>query len=301
MRLLLIATLFLTTFSIGFSSQSSAQFRFLTPLETDAADNVLVYYFDLRDRETYIQLTNIGTATSVHVQVFNASQDCNENNFFDDFTANDTHIYNLRDLQSNNGNPTGAVLPEGAYGVVFILTTGPLGTVDTTNQLVGNLRILDNSGYEYRTNAQGRASISNITNALSGTSGTFGFNIDQGTNFADIVGISYSVTIGASEVALFDIPAVFTTNILDENENIFSCSDTAFSCASFNYGINNSIPNSRDGALTCSGNTIDNGVVLFDIQEPVPNEFALFTGLNNGNGRGSMDAFLTQNLVENAP
>ena len=80
--------------------------------ETDAGDFQLVGFFDLRDRESFIQITNTDTsAQTVHIQVFNVGNLCNENNFFDAYTPNDTHTYNLRDITTNDGNPSGVVLP----------------------------------------------------------------------------------------------------------------------------------------------------------------------------------------------
>ncbi len=78
-------------------------------------------FYDLRDRDSFVQITNVFTApVRVHVQVFNVADDCNENNFFDNLTGNDTHVYNLSDIQTNDGNPSGFVLPDDAYGVVVI-------------------------------------------------------------------------------------------------------------------------------------------------------------------------------------
>ncbi|MCH6574106.1 MAG: putative sulfate/molybdate transporter, partial [Bacteroidetes bacterium] len=81
----------------------------------------LFYVFDLRDRETFLQFTyqddfELGLPLRAHVQIFDVSNNCNENNFFDTFTPNDTHIYNMRDIQTNDGNPSGVVLPDDAYG-----------------------------------------------------------------------------------------------------------------------------------------------------------------------------------------
>ena len=56
----------------------------------------------------------------------------------------------MRDILTNDGNPSGVVLPDGAYGFVSIL---PFGEEDA--DIIGNMRILDENGYEYRTNAIG--------------------------------------------------------------------------------------------------------------------------------------------------
>ena len=84
--------------------------------ESDIAEDSAIYFFDLRDRETYIQLTNVlANDITVHIQIFDVNNDCIENNFFDTYTGNDTHVYNLRNILTNNGNPSGVVLPDNAY------------------------------------------------------------------------------------------------------------------------------------------------------------------------------------------
>ena len=119
-------------------------------VETDNGSDVLIGFFDLRERETYIQITNSNTdptGNNIHIQIFNVANLCNENNFFDFYTPNDTHVYNLRDIVTNNGAPSGIVLPSDAYGIVVVTFIDGEG--------IGNLRIEDANGYEYRTNLNG--------------------------------------------------------------------------------------------------------------------------------------------------
>ena len=70
------------------------------------------------------------------------------------------------------------------------------------------------------------------------------------------------------------------------------------SVVSFEYGINNAIPHSKGGELLCPGNNISEGFVrlthILD-GDGVDDDGISFIGLNNGNGRGSMDAFWLQN------
>ncbi len=125
----------LTLILIPVKDAYSGAENFLYHNETDAgAGNspfgALVYFFDLRERETYIQLTypaidprsgeHTGSPATAHVQIYDVSNNCNENNFFDVYTVNDTHVYNMRDIQTNDGNPSGVVLPQDAYGIVTI-------------------------------------------------------------------------------------------------------------------------------------------------------------------------------------
>ena len=70
--------------------------------------------------------------------------------------------------------------------------------------------------------------------------------------------------------------------------------------ASFEYGINNAIPHSKGGELLCPGNNIAEGFVDLN-QIPVngsefTTNFLAYVGLNNGNGRGSMDSIVVDNF-----
>jgi len=301
--------------------------------ETDNSDVFgLTYYFDLRERETFIQFTNVDSNSPAiaHIQIFNVGNLCNENNFFDNYTINDTHVYNMRDILTNDGNPSGVDLPENAYGIVIITAVSSLGELERSPDMIGNFRVADNSGYEYRTNAQ------SVTNGFS-EEGTlppnefysFNFNSNGGITLSDVVGITYSFTdieedeaIEATALPPQAIFSPFDIDIYDLNEVPFSCRDIIFSCvndenplleevlaiagtanvASFEYGINNALPHSKGGELLCPGNIISDGVVVLR-PEPYPNtqefeniipNFPLFVGyigLNNGNGRGSMDSF----------
>ena len=76
------------------------------------------------------------------------------------------------------------------------------------------------------------------------------------------------------------------------------------SVASFEYGINNAIPQSKGGELLCPGNIISEGFVtlnpglqVFTSQFDFP-FFLGFVGLNNGNGRGSFDSFWVFNFCQ---
>lgn len=315
--------------------------------ETDSAVPVLFYFFDLRDRETFIQLTNpdlfifndfspspgpTGLDATAHIQIFDVSNNCNENDFFDIYTPGDTHVYNMRDIQTNDGNPSGVDLPDGAYGIVSVTMSLPI--IVTQNFLagaapIGNLRIIDNNGYEYRTNAQAPASLfGDVNNSIFYS---FNFNQEGGVSLSDVIGITLARvdTQQFFEWIAEPVQAIFSPldiDIVNNNETIFSCRDILFSCvdednplleellsiagtasvASFEYGINNTIPHSRGGELLCPGNNIGEGTVILRAK-PYPNTkefndltvifnsippfFAGYVGLNNGNGRGSFDSF----------
>jgi len=61
-------------------SFSGGDFR--NPL-SDSPDSTLFGFFDLRERETFIQVTNVDTGpagNNVHIQIYDVSNNCNENN-----------------------------------------------------------------------------------------------------------------------------------------------------------------------------------------------------------------------------
>ena len=169
---------------------------------TDRDPFQLYAFFDLRDRESFFQVTNVnnpegfslGQNITVHVQIFNVGNDCIENNFFDVYTPNDTHTYNLRNIVTNDGNPSGVILPENAYGIVVVSQVvsqgGPF--VMGPGSLIGNFRVIDDLGYEYRTNAVGISNLDEQTGFgfLAGENEyTFNYNTKGGVTLADVVGI----------------------------------------------------------------------------------------------------------------
>lgn len=285
--------------------------------ETDSGDYQSIGFFDLRERESFVQITNTSQIpASIHVQIFNVDNNCNENNFFDIYTGNDTHIYNLRDITTNDGNPSGIVLPDNAYGIVAF-SYRPINEVRNPF-MIGNLRISDNNGYEYRTNLQGIGVQESFDD--SGVN-TFNFDSNSGVILSDIIGISIeNAGSGDDEVFAANILEVWTqvdVDIYDLNEVPFSCRDVTFSCvnennplyeqlleetgtsvANIEFGINNAIPHSRGGELLCPGNNISNGFVRIieeDQSGEIDDVFTMFVGLNNGNGRGSFDSVWGQN------
>lgn len=287
---------------------------------TDESGFILYSFFDLRDRESFVQVTNVdsGNAT-VHVQIWDVSNNCNENNFFDNYTPADTHIYNMRDILTNDTNPSGVVLPEGAYGFVTVgVVTSAGGSFDNSGNLVGNFRIEDNNGYEYRTNSvfpepQG------IDSSFA-TPITFNFNTEGNINLSDVVGLVVNIEFSDGEVLaanLIDNWVSYDVDIYDLNEVPFSCRNVIFACtdqnnpllegllefsgdasvASFEYGINNAIPHTKGGELLCPNNIVSEGFVTLEFITRNNSSFFGFTGLNNGNGRGSMDSWWHPNAL----
>ncbi len=286
--------------------------------ESDSTAFQLVSFFDLRDRESFVQITNTDPEDRrIHVQIFDVPNNCNENDLFDDYTGNDTHVYNMRDLQTNNGNPSGIVLPENAYGIVVFTVVDSEGFTNSEGDFIGNFRILDNNGYEYRTNLLGV-----IDEEQRGFDKLLNFNFNKKgmVTLSDVIGFTLDDVGYTREVLSTDIVninLVVDVDILDLNENVFSCRNVIFACtdqdnprleelleevgdasvASFEYGINNAIPHSKGGELLCPGNNIQEGIVkMIPIQDPDIDEgYGIFIGINNGNGRGSMDSFWFEN------
>lgn len=293
-------------------------------IETDSTENRLFAFYDQRNRESFLQITNNSDSnTIVHVQIFNVDQNCNENNFFDIYTPNDTHVYNMRDIQTNDGNSSGIDLPDNSYGfVAFSVVDSIGGEINIlTNELLGSLRVLDENGYEYRTNI---AAIATFTGSnFPGITYTFNFNKDQGITFSEIIGLTFrgdpqfpvvefvADNFASNQYLLFDI------NIVNENEDLFSCRNVIFACidednprqeellslvgnssiARFEYGVNEALPHTKGGEVLCPGNNIEKGIVtLSTIEQPVelgvPSaSFIGYAAFNNGNKRGTIDSF----------
>ncbi len=296
--------------------------------QTDASEDDLVYFWDMRmARQTFVQVTNLGQDTvTVHVQIFNVTSPvtvCEETDFNDQFTAGDTHVYDLGNLVSNNDadglggvgfSAPAADLDEG-YGLLVV--SAFLGPQDS---LIGMFRIIDgDSDFEYRTNAAGELR----TNALiAGWSyGVLNFNDVDGANLSDVIGLVYRRVDDASVIASPNIQAVFgyptgdvtdaspQIHIFDEFESPTSCSPTTFACAPtlLDKGIDNFHPNSKGEVNRICNDSVDVGwlfmpfqtFLCFDEDPDAGNcgfagrYFVGFLGLNNGNGTGSMDSWWT--------
>ena len=290
LKYLLISLLFVIP-STSFAGFVALNGDLFTIAETDTTNFQLFSFYDLRKRDSFVQVTNTGSAATLHIQVFDVGNLCNENNFNDSYTANDTHVYNMRDIQTNDGNPSGVELPDGAYGfVVVTVVQGNGQPADTSGLIIGNFRVIDNSGYEYRSNSQGFQ-----PQGPAGSKYFINYNSVGGINKSDIVGITLNNLL-SGEVTALGSSVTFETSIFNNNEVIFSCSDTTFSCTedTFEYGINEAIPHSRDKSNVCGSNNIPEGFVRLEVIDHDETEaFIGFAGINTGNNsRGSMDALI---------
>ncbi|MCA9810606.1 MAG: hypothetical protein KC473_09725 [Candidatus Dadabacteria bacterium] len=298
--------------------------NFYDPIDnTDTGADRLIYYYDQLGRETFVQVTNTSDSfLSIHVQVFEADQFCNEVDFDDFLTPGETVVYDMAALP---GNPD---LTD-SYGFVSI-------TLDTTDSfvsgaLIGSFRIIDSEGYEYRTNAASSDRFGQQDPFIPGQfENALNFNNVNDPAFADVVGITYVDLLDGRNV--YASPGVGTqfgaigsgdqNLIFDHAENFNSCSPVTFACDpdSINLGIDNSVPNTQGFARICNTSKlegdnlpVDSGWLLlpfignicvdplvagsgtgsFEGECDFPTYFVGFLGLNNGDGTGSMDSWLS--------
>ena len=131
----------------------------------------------------------------------------------------------MRDIQTNDATPSGVVLPEGAYGFVSIID------FETFRDLIGNFRIIDITGYEYRTNA-----INTITTGgcwacpEESPEITFSYNTKGNITLSDVVGIAVHTNGEVFAADILDTWISFDVDILNEDEVIFSCRNVIFAC-----------------------------------------------------------------------
>ena len=320
--LLVLAVLLVLPMQVILPTQANAQFIPVID-QTDTGVDRLVAFFDTRGRDTFIQVTNTSSAkVTLHVQVYDVASiftECEECNFDDMLTANDTHVYNVEDMMTNAipGMPSEAVCTElgpDTYGFVVISAVDDQDP-NNDNALIGMFRIIDEAGYEYRANAAGTEDedISDPT-----FDEVVNFSDANGHSLSDLVGITY-VDLNNGNFSVHASPGVSTTFgsinneilIWDQDEDDISCSPTTFACAvgALDKGIDNALPNSLGqanrvcassilntnssgwldlpfAAFTCTDSQVGtNGVCNF---RPY---FVGFIGLNNGDGTGSMDSW----------
>jgi len=301
---------------------------------TDTGENRLIAYWDTRGRDTFIQVTNTTSSKiNIHINIFDVAhgeQVCQPCDFNDMLTPNDTHVYNMEDIRNNiTGNTECEGVGINSYG--FMAVSVVQVSEDFVNRggpLVGVFRIIDELGYEYRTNAAGKIVFCDGPCLLE--VGSFvdlfvNFSSANGNVLSDLVGITFAEISGSNVLAAPGISTTFGINIVDEeiliysqDETSSSCGETTFTCdlGKMNKGIDNSLPNSIDGSSICPVRTLDDTTFSGWLHLPfnnfscvgtaiddgdgnciLPIFFTGFLGLNNGDGTGSMDSWwLTENL-----
>ena len=272
---------------------------------TDSEAGILAGYWDLRSRKTIFQVTNTSTApVRVHIQVFDTTvgSNCAEFDFFDDFTPFDTHVYDLSNLDRNNGVPLAAPDLSGGHGAFAVTTVDSSGDIGFNIfgqggppgpfALTGNLRIRSEN-FEYRTNLAGFRVFDDYDRW------GFNFNDVDSSTLADIVFVNFDIVFSPGGVQWID--EVYLPTLFDENEQPISCPQLLVSCGvtEIDYGVNQTVTNSRGTPSICLGSDPRGHLTVVDsnsssppIPSPPPDDAdfqAIFVGLNNGDGTGSMD------------
>jgi hypothetical protein len=289
-------------------------------VNTDTPSYQLYYFWDLRDRESYFQVSNESSSpVRVHIQVFDATHnvdsDCELLDFNDNYSAHDAHVYNVSDLERNDQTPIFAPGPqEDGFGFVVVTVINEMGAVRKSAVLTGNFRIFDPDGdYEYGAKAAGYPASSNPkTNFYA-----FNFNNIHSTNQSDVVGIAVSGAGTANVSAGPSIIAVFDTVLYDLDEHPLSCPPVRFACdlSHFDYGIDEQLPNSKNsGAFVCNepeSATTNEGKIQLSFTNICaeaaiacpPNSlsnadfFVGFVGLNNSENFGNMSSFWARRII----
>lgn len=287
------------------------------------ASNLLTAPYDLRERNSYVQISNItSSAINLHIQIFQNDRNCDELNFNDTLTANDTVIYDLDNIIRNDGTEAPINLQENSNGYVIVTVDNGNGTfsVNTNSiaeffseaSIIGNIRIIDSAGYEYRTNMVGAYT-------ETGENLYANFNTIDTAIFSDVIGYVFAtefvgsggggVAFNSTTVRNRDEGADFDIFVYDLAEEPLSCDRRNFACGNImNYGINEDYQNSKNGPLLCPGGGIADphgGFILFDNPsfpgpDPVLNldfYFTGFIGLNNNDGTGSFDLWFNDGIL----
>ena len=261
--------------------------------QTDMGAWRLVYFVDRRDRESYVQVTNTSSnAVNIHVQIFDVTGggllECEECDFNDTLTPEDTHVYDAENFVTNFGAESQCNLDDGHYGFVVISHASALPFKTTIGgPLIGMFRVIDDEGYEYRTNAAGKELLEfeivpkDEEIFVDGKGGSrfdelVNFELADGNVFADLVGITFweesqskvnaSPSVGTS-FGMYDRKSNDSIEIYTEHEVPGSCSPAIFSCSStqgfdgignMDKGIDNSLPNSKiDNNRVCQTERLD--------------------------------------------
>ncbi|MCL4245078.1 MAG: hypothetical protein KJ002_08125 [Candidatus Dadabacteria bacterium] len=291
--------------------------NFFDPIDnTDTGADRLIYYYDQLGRETFVQVTNTSDSfVTIHVQVFEVDEFCNEIDFFLDLTPAQTVVLDMAALP---GSPD---LTD-SYGIVGVTVVDS----EFSNAIIGSFRIIDSEGYEYRTNA------ASTEGEFEFTPGEFwnvlNFNNVNDPAFSDVVGITYVALPSGNIYASPGVGTQFGTGaedqilIFDHAENFNSCSPVTFACdpVLINRGIDNSVPNTQGFDRICNtsklegdATPVDSGWLLLPFIGNIcidpaveaggtagdgsclyPTYFVGYLGLNNGDGTGSMDSWISE-------
>ncbi len=287
-------------------------------IQTDKAAAQLDAYYDLRNRQTQVQVTNVSDENvTIHVQIFQHDRGCTELNFDDTLTPHDTVVYDLDNVIKNNGNPAPLNLADDSYGYVVVSDRDLDNHESTliTPRLIGNFRIVDDKEYEYRVNMGANTQFNRQRADLTEATFQIHFGTADEAKQADLVGFTYDGS-RTSSVRNYAPGISFDVFVYDFDEEPLSCDRRNFACGNImNYGINEDYPASRGDDVICPGGGLAgstsetakgdgsllggfvdliNGVVQVapDVEPSDDIVFAYYIGLNNDDGTGSMDTWI---------
>lgn len=271
----------------------------LTITDVKAQDIVgshqLVSYYDLRsNRESLVQVSNASnTEITIFVEIYqNNLENCAQLNFFDTLTSFDTHTYDMRNLEGNE-LPVNIELANDANGFVLISVVDDVNnsTIVQEKKLIGNFRLIDASGFEYRLNSFGNNLDLLSSDYLTESEFTNDFDQTEGRNVADMIGIVLNVSDGNF---IDDTSIDFNVSIFGEDGFNTVCNNFQYSCGgqsdTMNTGIDFSHPSPFNDNQNLCATSKGNGFVQLRPNEELTGDkiFIGFSGLNNGNGLGGM-------------
>ena len=246
-----------------------------TGITSRASSQLLYFYNNIDDtpddaEDTVIQITNTNDTegTWIHVQIFrsfnpdddNTTPDnviCDERDFVDFLTPNDTHVYDLRDVnftknigeaQNTPGNATTIDLTD---TLGFVVITPVVSESDLTaksfQHMIGSSISSDEPNESFITNAMGRDAVDlatggvlSINTPLDGVTGAFvllqpdEMIVDfQDSASHDLIGIAFEDNYGPQGLLGYSIlpsEITWTGFIFDYRENPTSCGNRDVSC-----------------------------------------------------------------------
>lgn len=246
---------------ISISSTSQAQIIRATGNSTEASSQLIFYYDELEEGDTAIQVTNTNDTQGVwvHVQIFRSYNSgdstnvipvfCDERDFVDFYTPNDTHIYTLDEDNFDKNIGSDEVTPGESSSIVdidetkgFVVVTPIVSEADFTaisfQWMIGNT--LD-TGLETYANAMGRDAVDFSTGEiladgtpLDGTSSGFVllqpkeliFDFANPSTEVDIVEFAWADVYGGPGLLGYAVqPSTATLQpfIFDFKEDVTSC------------------------------------------------------------------------------
>lgn len=271
----------------------------------------LIYYYNLAQQDTigsendenHIQVTNVNdtTGTWIHVKVFRTYDPnlgdptstviCDERNFVDFLTPNDTHVYELDDNTTKNqgeaeGVPgeavnidfTDPVPTEGFVVITPVVSEADLSAI-SFHYLIGSSNHIGNFSF----NAMGRSAVDFATGEkvedgtpLDGTTNgfvllqpeelIFSFTANDAVDEpaeADIVGLTFTDVYGEPGLLGYQVTqgsSTWNPFIFDWKESVTSCGQREIACYS-SFGLNDDVQHltdenfgdADDGVLLCGG------------------------------------------------